>query len=94
MDRPLKWKVQLRGTLGDKRGWELAVVREDCDDVQRYYGWFDEKKLLVSHENPRTFVPMVSFVYNAYATAMLQAARELCARLNAGSADYAELRYE
>lgn len=42
------WKAQV---LGDPNGesWEISVVRTDNIHGQESWGWFDERKLLISH---------------------------------------------
>lgn len=38
-------------TFGDPNGdtWEISVVRSDNEHGQKSWGWFDKRKLLISH---------------------------------------------
>ena len=73
------WKVQV---LGKKcsRCWEISVVRTDNQIHQQHYGWFDDRKLLVSHNGGPCDWPIIEFVWDQ----QIRIAEELCARLNAG----------
>jgi hypothetical protein len=43
-----KWIPQVKGDVnGESR--EISVVRSDNEHGQRSWGWFDETKLLISH---------------------------------------------
>ncbi len=42
-----KWIVNVKGRLGDN--FEISVVREDNEHGILSYGWFDDNKLLISH---------------------------------------------
>lgn len=43
-----KWIAQVKG---DPYGvsWEISVVRSDNEHGQKSWGWFDDRKLLISH---------------------------------------------
>lgn len=43
-----KWIVQLFGDIYST-AWELSVVKEDNKHGRKSWGWFDESKLLISH---------------------------------------------
>ena len=43
-----EWKAQVFGDIEGK-SWEISVVRVDNLHGQKSWGWFDETKLLVSH---------------------------------------------
>lgn len=77
-DKP-KWKVQVKGEKCSK-SWEISVVREDNDHGQRSRGWFDNTKLLVSHNGGPCSWPVVEFVWDE----QIRIAQELCDKLNGG----------
>jgi hypothetical protein len=56
-----KWKVQIFGKRNSEI-WEISVVREDNKHGQRSYGWFDEKKFLVSHNGGPCRWPVCGYV--------------------------------
>ena len=72
------WKVCVKGTRCGET-WEIAVVRKDNAHGQKSYGWFDERKLLVSHNGGPCRWPVVGYVWDAN----VAVANELCRRLNA-----------
>ena len=73
------WKVQVFGERCG-RGWEISVVRDNNKHGQRFWGWFGEEKLLVSHNVGPCDWPICGFVWDQ----QLTIANELCRRLNAG----------
>lgn len=76
---PGPWKVQVKGErCGDS--WEISVVRENNKHGQRSWGWFDEHKLLVSHNGGPCHWPLLPFVWDQ----QIAVANELCRQLNAG----------
>lgn len=91
MNKKHTWKVQVFGErvepkdnneadLDDEYGaWEITVVRSDNKHGQESWGWYDERKLLVSQSGPDS-TPLCKFVWDE----MLHVAEELCSRLNAG----------
>jgi hypothetical protein len=75
----LRWSVQIHGEKCSS-SWEISVIREDAARHQTGYGWFDEKKLLVSHNGGPCRWPIIAFVWDA----QVKLANELCAILNCG----------
>jgi len=43
-----KWLAQVKGDPDTAR-WEISIVREDNEHGRASWGWFDEDKLLISH---------------------------------------------
>lgn len=73
------WEVQVKGERCSS-GWEISVVHADNEHGRRSWGWFDEKKLLVSHNGGPCQWPICGFVFDE----QIRIAKELCRRLNAG----------
>lgn len=72
------WKVQVFGEKCSK-SWEISVVRSDNTHGQKSWGWFDERKLLISHNGGPCQWPIVEFVWDKH----IHTANELCDKLNA-----------
>ena len=79
MTKDHSWKVQVFGKPCSP-SWEISVVRSDNEHGQKSWGWFDERKLLVSHNGGPCRWPVIPFVWDR----QMQIARELCEALNAG----------
>lgn len=47
MNEPI-WKAQVKGDPNGK-SWEISVVHRENKHGQESWGWFDENKLLISH---------------------------------------------
>jgi hypothetical protein len=75
----MKWIVQVFGDRGSIN-WEISVVRSDNEHGQASWGWFDERKLLVSHNGGPCHWAICSFVWDEN----IKIAKELCRKLNAG----------
>jgi len=77
----MKWLAQVKG---DPNGsaWEISVVRSDNKHGQVSWGWFDERKLLVSHNGGPCNDPMALGLGDK----MVQIAHDLAAELNAKEA--------
>ncbi len=73
-----KWLVQVFG-VECSDSWEISIVREDNVHGRKSWGWFDENKLLVSHNGWPCRWPIIKPVWDR----MIQAAREVCDELNA-----------
>lgn len=73
------WIVQV---LGDVNGthWEISVVREDNSHGRRSWGWFDDRKLLVSHNGGPCQWPLAP----GLGPVMVELANRLCDFLNGG----------
>ena len=74
-----KWKVQIFGERCSK-SWEISVIREDNEHGQRSWGWFDESKLLVSHNGGPCTWPICGYVFDE----QVRIANTLCKKLNDG----------
>ena len=73
------WKVKVEGEKCSK-SWEISVVREDNTHGQSSWGWFDSRKLLISHNGGPCSWPIIEFVWDRH----VQTAQELCEKLNKG----------
>ena len=76
----MEWLVNVKDNRKHD-SWEISVVRADNAHGLKSYGWFDEDKLLVSHNGGPCKWPICDFVWEQ----QLKIAQELCARLNAGA---------
>lgn len=75
-----EWKVNV---FGERCGqsWEISVVRDSNKFGQKSWGWFDENKLLVSHNHHSVAGwAICGFVWDR----QIEIATELCRRLNNG----------
>ena len=73
------WKKQVKGKRGSD-SWEISDVREDNEHGQLSWGWFDENKILISHNGNPCDWPMAGYVFDQ----QLVIADEVARRLNAG----------
>jgi len=73
------WKVQIFGNAGAS-SWEISVVRSDNDHGMKSWGWFDGRKLLVSHNGGPCRWPIIQFVWDE----QIKIAKSLCDKLNSG----------
>jgi hypothetical protein len=70
------WRVQING--GPNRiPFEISVVNNKITEVQRHYGWFDENKLLITHNGGPCSWPLTDLVWNKVTEAAIQVARTL-----------------
>ena len=58
-----KWTVQVFGKCGSD-SWEISVVRLDNVHGKKSWGWFDDSKLLISHNGGPCHWPISRFVFN------------------------------
>lgn len=73
-----KWKVQIHGKAGDK-SFEISVINDALvDSAQRHYGWFNDNKLLISHNGGPCSWPLTERVWNK----MVKLAQEVADELN------------
>jgi hypothetical protein len=72
-----KWIVQVFGNPNGT-SWEISVVRESNEHGRNDYGWFDENKLLVSHNGG----PCHWGLAPGLGDKMIQIANELADELN------------
>ena len=77
-DPALPWIVQVKGEKCSE-SWEISVVRRDNKHGQDSWGWFDDTKLLVSHNGGFCKWPICEFVWDRH----MQTANDLCDKLNA-----------
>lgn len=59
-----RWIVNTKGGPGET-GFEICVVRENNTHGQRSYGWFDENKLLVTHNGGPCTWPLTKEIWDA-----------------------------
>lgn len=76
----IKWIVQVFGEKCSS-SWEISVVRTDNNHGQQSWGWFNETKLLVSHNGGPCNWPIHEFVWNE----QINIANKLCEKLNKGT---------
>ena len=74
-----EWEVQIFGERCSG-SWEISVVRSDNDHGRRSWGWFDERKLLISHNGGPCRWPVKGFVFDQ----QVALAEEVARRLNNG----------
>ncbi len=73
-----KWKVQVHGEAGSK-SFEISVINSQAvDRVQIHYGWFDERKLLITHNGGPCSWPLKPIVWDR----MIKLAQEVADELN------------
>jgi len=72
-----KWIVNIKGKANSS-AFEISVVREDNAHGIRSYGWFDEAKLLISHNGGPCSWPLTERVWNK----MVKLANEVADELN------------
>lgn len=73
-----RWLVNVFGGPGES-SFEISVAREDNRHGRESYGWFDERKLLVSHNGGPCRWPVTPQVWKR----LLDAAKDVAADLNA-----------
>lgn len=59
----MKWIVNIKGRAG-RVPFEISVVREDNKHGILSYGWFNEHKLLISHNGGPCDWPVTQFVWD------------------------------
>lgn len=75
-DRP--WKVQIHGGPGQK-SFEISVINaREVDSAQLAYGWFDARKLLITHNGGPCDWPLTELVWDK----MVKAAYEVAEKMN------------
>lgn len=73
-----KWKVNIKGGPS-KDCYEISVLRSDNSHGISSYGWFDENKLLVSHNGGPCHWPVTQSIWEG----LVAVAKSEAARLNA-----------
>lgn len=76
-----RWIVKVFGRAGAE-SFEISVVRSDNEHGQKSYGWFDENKLLISHNGGPCHWPVIKPVWDR----LIKAAQEVADELNAKEA--------
>ncbi len=80
-----KWLVDVKGDVNSE-SWEVAIVREDNVHGRRSWGWFDQNKLLVSHNGGPCHWPLAP----GLGPTMNEVAEKYCDALNGAPAHEAE----
>ena len=78
-----RWLVQVKGEKCSG-AWEISIVREDYELGRKSYGWFDERKLLISHNGCHCKWPLAPIVWDK----MIEVANTVCEHLNRGGSQY------
>lgn len=76
-----QWIVHTKGGP-DREGFEIAVLRTDNLHGYNSYGWFDENKLLISHNGGRCQWPVIPLVWDK----LVRVAQEVADELNRAEA--------
>jgi len=58
-----KWEVQIKGKP-DSSAFEISVIRSDFLHGHNSWGWFDENKLLISHNGGPCIWPLVRIAWD------------------------------
>ncbi len=72
-----RWEVGTKGGPG-KSHFEICVIRESSEHGKQSYGWFDDDKLLISHNGGPCRWPLTNKVWDK----MILLAEEVAAELN------------
>ncbi len=73
-----EWMVGIKGAPG-KSSFEISVLRKNNLHGIRSYGWFDNDKLLITHNGGPCHWPLIQIVWDA----QVKLAYEIAAQLNA-----------
>lgn len=76
--RPDLWKVNVFGKANSS-SFEISVLRSSNRHGQRSYGWFDDTKLLISHNGGPCHWPVTERVW----AKLIQVAEEVAEEMNA-----------
>src|SRR5688572_3492598 len=71
------WLVNVKGSA-ENRSFEISVVRTSNTHGRSSYGWFDENKLLISHNGGPCHDPVTKLVWDK----LIQVANETADELN------------
>ena len=71
------WEVQVKGKACSE-SWEISIVRQSNQLGHESWGWFDDNKLLVSHNGGPCHGPLIRPVWDR----MIRAAHEVCDALS------------
>jgi hypothetical protein len=72
-----KWEIQIKGKA-ESSSFEISVIREDYIHGHRSWGWFDDNKLLISHNGGPCMWPLIQTVWDK----MIVLAQEVAEELN------------
>jgi hypothetical protein len=72
-----QWTVDVKGGP-NKRSFEISVIKTGNSHGKASYGWFDQEKVLISHNGGPCHWPLVPIVWNK----MLKLAQEVADELN------------
>lgn len=74
-----RWVVhtKLDDALKPSAAFEICVIREDNEHGKKSYGWFDENKLLISHNGGPCHWPLTKKVLGKLLIVALNTAEEL-----------------
>ena len=70
------WEVHTKGGP-NQSGFEISVIRSDYKHGHISYGWFDENKLLISHNGGPCPWPVTDFVWHKLMIVAEDTANEL-----------------
>jgi hypothetical protein len=74
-----QWITQVFGKRNSAH-WEISVVREDNKHGRRSWGWFDDRKIMISSSVPHSDWTIPGYVFDQ----QVKIAGEIARRLNAG----------
>ena len=72
-----KWVVEIKGAA-DCGTFAISVLRDNNTHGKRSYGWFNEDKLLITHNGGPGQWPLTQFVWDK----AVKVAREVAVELN------------
>jgi hypothetical protein len=71
------WHVHTKGEP-NKVPWEISVIKESYNHGHKSYGWFNERKLLISHNGGPCSETVSELVWNK----LMKVAHEVADELN------------
>lgn len=71
-----KWVVDIKGGAG-KTHFEISVLRDDNEHGKLSYGWFDDTKLLITHNGGPCHWPIPQKVWDKQIALANEVANEL-----------------
>ena len=71
-----KWIVHTKG-IANNDTFEISVLRQDNEHGIASYGWFDENKLLISHNGGPCHWPIIPLVWDKLIRIAIEVADEL-----------------
>lgn len=73
----VNWVVNIKGGP-EKMPFEIAILRDCNEHGKKSYGWFDENKILISHNGGPCCWPVPEIVWNR----LIEVAYEVATELN------------